>query len=380
MSYGETGNKNGIGYYDALGRLGSTTAIINGQAVTGFNPLNIANPNLGWEKSVETDGGIDFGILDNRFTLTADVYKRSSKDLLLNQDIPSVTGFNTATVNIGEVQNTGFEVELGGRILSKKDLSWNLTVNLSHNKNELVDFAGASGLISYVDSKRPAEYIALEGQPISSFYGYVYEKDIPKEYLKNPYYPIGATAQDVYVKDLNGDGEIDSDDRTILGSPYPKYVWGVNSSLRFKDLDFSFTIQGSHGAKVRNMDPQYFENQFSSNQDYISTFPDADKVVQKIFTNLFVQDASFVALRTVNLGYTFPARLASKIGLSKARVYVAGQNLIYLMAKDYTSFNPEGVTTSGTSSNNAESPLRGGYQKGAYPIPHAVTLGVSVQF
>lgn len=373
MSYGETGNKNGIGYYDAIGRLGATTAIINGLAVTGFNPLNIANPNLGWEKSLETDGGFDFGILDNRFTLSADFYKRTSKDLLLDQDIPAVTGFNVATVNIGEVQNTGFEVELGGRIINKKNFNWNLSLNLSHNKNKLVDFAGASGLISYVDAKRPAEYIAQEGQPISSFYGYVYEKDIPKEYLKNPYYPIGATAQDVYVKDLNGDGEIDTDDRTILGSPYPTYVWGVNSSLTFRDFDFSFTFQGSHGAKVRNLDQQYYENQFSSNMDYVSTFPDADKVVEKIYTNLDVQDASFVALRSVNLGYTLPARLASKVGLSKARVYVAGQNLIYLMADSYTSFNPEGIT------DNA-SPLRGGYQVGAYPVPHAVTVGVNLEF
>ncbi len=372
-SYGETGNNNGIGYYDAIGRLGAVTAIVDGQAVTGFNPLNLANYDLGWEKSVEQGAGFDIGIVDNRYTLSVDFYKRKSKDLLLDQDIPSVTGFTEATVNIGEVQNSGFEIELGAHLIRKNDLNWNVSVNMSHNKNELIDFAGASGLISYVDSKRPAEYIALEGQPISSFYGYVYEKDIPTEYLKNPYYPIGAKAQDVYVKDLNGDGEIDTDDRAILGSPYPTFVWGVNNSFNYKAFDFSFTVQGSHGAKVRNLDPQYYENQFSSNMDYISSFPDADKVVEKIYTDLCVQDASYVALRSVNLGYTLPKSLASKVGLSKARVYVAGQNLIYLMADGYTSFNPEGIT-------NDDSPLRGGYQVGAAPIPHTVTVGVNLEF
>lgn len=373
LSYGETGNNNGIGYYDAVGRLGATTAIINGQAVTGFNPLNIANPNLGWEKSAEQGIGVDLGLFDNRITISADLYQRNSKDLLLDQDIPSATGFNIATVNIGEVKNSGYEIELGGSIVRKKDVMWNLSMNLSHNTNELIDFAGASGLISYVDSKRPAEYIAIEGNPISSFYGYVYEKDIPLEYLKNPYYPIGAKAQDVYVKDLNGDGEIDTDDRAILGSPYPTYVWGVNSSLNYKSFDFSFTVQGSHGAKVRNLDPQYYENQFSSNQDYTSAFPDGDKVVQKIFTDLTVQDASYVALRSMNLGYTLPKNVASKIGMSKARVYVAGQNLIYLMADGYTSFNPEGIT-------NDDSPIRGGYQVGAPPLPHTVSVGVNLEF
>lgn len=373
FSYGVTGNNTGIGRYAAIATLQPVTAVINGAAVTGYNPANIANPDLRWEKSVEMGPGIDLGLLENRITFSMDYYVRSSKDLLLNQEIPSVTGFDVATVNIGEVKNSGIELELTGRIISSKNMNWTASANVSHNKNELVSFAGASGLITYVDVKRPSEYIALEGNPISSFYGYVYDREVPNEYLKTPLYPIGSASQDCYVKDLNGDGKITSDDRTILGSPYPKWVWGFTNNFNYKDFDFSFTFQGSHGAKIRNMDPQYIQNQFSSTMDYITTFPDVSLVREKIYTDKFVQDASFVALRSVNLGYTLPKAVATRIGMSKARLYASGQNLLYMMASSYTSFNPEGVT-------DFDSPLRGGYQVGAAPLPKAITVGVNLEF
>jgi len=380
FSYGVTGTKDGIANYQHMALLSATSAVLNGSAVTGFNATNIANPNLGWEQSLELNPGIDIGLFENRLTMSFDYYERTSKDLLLEQPIPSVTGFTTALVNIGEVKNSGFEAELSSAILAKTELKWTISLNLSKNKNVLVDFAGASGLISSVDSKRPAEYIALEGYPISSFYGFVYEKDIPLNYLKNPYYPIGAKAQDCYVKDLNGDGIIDNDDRAILGSPYPKVVWAMNNQFNFKGIDLSFMVQGSHGAKVRNLDPQYYENHFASNMDYITSatdpnfFPDAKLVKEKIYTDLCVQDASYIALRSINLGYSLPKSLIQKIGISKARVYVAGQNLIFMMADDYTSFNPEGIR------GDDGSPLRGGYQVGAAPINKTITFGVNLEF
>ena len=372
-SYGVTGNKEGIGLYEAISRVVPVSAIIDGAATGGFAPYNIANPDLGWEKSEEVSGGIDLGLWANKLNISVDAYQRRSKDLLLAQEIPGVTGFETATMNIGEVKNSGFEIEVGVQPIRTTNFRWNTSLNMSHNVNELVDFAGASGLITYEDDKRAAEYIALEGYPISSFYGYVYEKDIPNEYLNDPFYPIGGESQDVYVKDLNGDGQIDSDDRAILGSPYPKLVWGFSNTLNYHDFDLSFTFQGSHGAKVRNLDPQYFGNQFSSNMDYTADFPDADKVVQRIYTDLCVQDASYIALRNINLGYTLPENLASKIGMKNARVYVSAQNLIFLTADEYTSFNPEGVTDN-------TSPLRGGYQVGAAPVSKAVSFGVNLNF
>ena len=373
VSYGVTGNNKGIGYYSSLARLQSITAIINGSKLSGFNPVNISNPELRWEKSVEIGPGIDIGFLDNKYTLSLDYYSRRSKDLLLDQPISSMTGFDIATVNIGEVKNSGIEVELGAKLISTPNINWSASLNLSHNKNELVDFAGASGLISYVDPKRPSEYIALEGNPISSFYGYKYLKDIPLEFLADPFAEVNSKGQSVYVQDLTGDGLITPEDRTILGSPYPKLVWGFNNSLNYKSLDLSFTVQGSHGGKVLNLDPQYFEKHFDAGNAYIGTFADKALVQPRIMTDLCVQSSAFVALRSINLGYRLPAKYSNKVGLSLARLYVSGQNLIYILADDYTSFNPEGVTDS-------SSPLRGGYQIGAPPIPMAVTVGINLEF
>lgn len=373
ISYGVTGNNTGIGYYSSIGRLESITAILNGDVVPGFNPMNISNTDLRWEKSVEWGPGIDIGILENRVTMSLDYYTRNSKDLLLDQEIASVTGFNTATVNIGEVKNSGFEMELGSVILSSSKMRWSASVVLSHNVNELIDFAGASGLITYEDAKRPAEYIALEGNPISSMYGYKYLKDIPIEWLRDPFYPINGKGQSVYVQDMNGDGVITTDDRTILGSPYPKWVWGFNSTFNFSIFDLTINLQGSHGAKTVNMDPQYWEKHFDNQMNYQPEFPDKDLVVPRILTDKCVQDASYIALRNVNLGCRIPSGITRRIGIGSARFYLSGQNLLLKLADSYTSFNPEGVT-------ETTSPLRGGYQRGSAPIPKAVTLGLTVDF
>ncbi len=247
FSYGVTGNNSGIGNYDHIGLLSPVNGVINGGLVPGFNPSNISNSELGWEKSIEINPGIDMGFWSDRLTLSLDFYKRTSEDLLLAQAIPSVTGFTEAIVNIGVVENSGVELELGGVIIDKGDFRWNTSVNFSQNKNKLIDFAGANGLISTVDSKRPTEWIAQEGQVIASFYGYQVEKEIDPEYIKNPFYPIGGQSQDIYVKDLNGDGEITTDDRTVLGSPYPDFIWGFNNQVKYKNFDFSFMFQGAHG-------------------------------------------------------------------------------------------------------------------------------------
>jgi len=373
FSYGITGSNSGIGRYAHIGQIFPVGTALGGNTI-GFNADNIANSALGWEQLVEYNPGLDLSILGGRFGLSFDYYNRTSEDLLLDLPIPSVTGFGTALVNQGVVENKGFELELRAGLISNSKFSWNTSAIFTRNQNKLVDFAGASGLISIVDSKRAAEWIALEGEPISSFYGYVVKDEIALEYLKNPFYPINGQSQDIYVKDLNGDGVIDTDDRTILGSPYPDLIWSFNNNLRFGDFDLSFMLQGSHGAEVRNISSQYINQEFSSNQDYTSDFPDADLVVQRIFTNDDIQDADYFALRNVNLGYKIPNSLTNKAGIRDLRVYVGAQNLIYMMADNYVGYNPEGYD------QGRGNPLTYGYQRGPAPIFRTISAGLNLQF
>ena len=241
-------------------------------------------------------------------------------------------------------------------------------------KNTLVDFADSDGQILSVDSKRAAEWINLEGEPISSFYGWVVDEEISPEHILYPYHPVGAQASGVYVKDLNGDGLIDNDDRTILGNPYPDLLWSVTNDVKIGNFDFSFMFQGSHGAQVRNMADQYLFNHFNSTQQYDpATTPNQGFIREKIFTNSIIQDASYVALRNVNIGYNFPRDFLKRTKVfTRARIYASGQNLMYLTEDDYTGFNPESIRRTSATTY--------GYQLGGSPIFSTISLGLNLEF
>lgn len=363
-----------IDNYPSYALLEARTGILGGSVVSAFNAINIANPDLQWERSVEVNPGIDFGFLNNRIMGSLDLYQRESDQLLLNNPVSSTTGFTEALVNIGTVENRGYEFELRTRNIVKEKFSWSSVVLVSQNENTLKDFADSNGLIQNVDTKRAAEWINLEGLPISTFYGWVVDRDIPLEYINNPWHPIGGEAQDVYVKDLNGDGLIDDDDKAPLGDPYPELIWSFTNNFTFGSFDLSLMFQGSHGAEIRNMGDQYIFNHFNSRQDFDpATTPDQQFIKEKIFTDDIIQDASYVSLRNVNLGFNFPQEWLAKTKVfSRARIYATGQNLFYWTAADYTGYNPESVDN--TSSTTY------GYQRAGSPIYSTVSFGVNLQF
>jgi len=396
VSYGETGNdrlntgnvnpnvssgnfnlstgSTMIDFYPSYALLEARTGILNGSVVSAFNAINIANPDLQWERSVEINPGLDFGFLNSRITGSIDLYRRTSDQLLLNNPVSSTTGFTEALVNIGTVENQGYEFELRTKNIIKEKWSWSSILMLSGNENTLKDFADSNGLIQNVDTKRAAEWINLEGQPISTFYGWVVDKDIPAEYINNPWHPIGAEAQDVYVKDLNGDGLIDDDDKAALGDPYPELIWSFTNNFTFGSFDVSMMWQGSHGAEIRNMGDQYIFNQFNSRQDFNPAItPDQQFIKQKIFTDDIIQDASYISMRNLNVGFNFPKDWLTRSKVfSSARIYAAGQNLIYITASDYTGYNPESVDN--TSSTTY------GYQRAGFPVYRTISFGLNLQF
>ena len=379
FSYGVTGNPtintgdDIIDSYPYLSLIQSSTAVVDNNVVGGFAPINIENPNLQWERSIEFNPAIDFGFFNNRISGSIDYYERTSDKLLLFNPVSATTGFTEAISNLGKVKNSGIELEIRTKNISKPNFRWGSTFIASRNKNELLDFANSNGQIQNVDTKRAAEWINLVGNPISSFYGWVVDRDIPLEFINNPYHPVGAEAQDVYVKDLNGDGVIDEDDKTILGNPYPDLIWSISNEFKIGNFDANFMFQGSHGAEVRNMGDQYLFNQFGSAQDFNpATTPDQQFIKEKIFTNDIIQNASYVALRTVNLGYTLPNDISSKLKLTKLRVFATGQNLMYLTASDYTGFNPESIDNTTATTY--------GYQRAGSPINKTISVGLNLEF
>ena len=380
ISYGITGTNalNGdflTENYPSLALLEPSSAVVDGTIVNGFNPVNIPNELLQWERSKEINPGVDFGFFKNAISGSVDYYKRTSDELLLDNPVAGTTGFTSALVNLGTVENEGVEVELRTRIISTEKFRWDASLIGSYNKNTLIDFGDSNGqVVNTNDGSRLVEWINLEGQPISSFYGYVYDGDIPFEYLNDPFRQVGSRTQFAYVKDLNGDGIINEDDKTILGDPYPDLVWSFGNDIKIGNLDFSFLFQGSHGAKTYNLGDQYVFDFFNSNTvdfDRANT-PNQEFLVQRIFTSQLVQNAGYVALRTVTLGFNFPKDLVSNLNLTNLRLYATGQNLMFITADDYTGWNPEHV--------RELTPLTYGYQRGGTPIQRTITMGLNVEF
>ena len=383
-SYGLTGNENFLlddevaSWYPYIALLNSGTAVIDGAVVSAASPLNIANTLLQWEAQVEFNPGIDFGFFNNKIQGSLDYYKRTSDKLLLENPVSYVTGFNNGVVNLGEVVNSGWELELRSRNITNENFSWTSTLIASTNKNELTNFGDSNGQILEDVYGRNSEWINQVGNPISSFYGYVVDRELPTQYWDTPYFPINSKSEDVIVKDLNGDGIITAADKTILGDPYPDLIWSFTNEFKLGDFDLSFMVQGSHGAEVRNVGDQYFfthwQGATNSPQqvvgDGIISHPSF--LQERVLTDDIVQSAGYFSLRNVNIGYTLPSDLSNRLGMESLRVYATGQNLIYITDKDYHGFNPEFV--------DDKRPTAYGAQRAGTPIFSTMSLGLNVKF
>ncbi|MFT3824900.1 MAG: TonB-dependent receptor [Chitinophagaceae bacterium] len=373
-SYGATGNNN-IGNYRSYANVTPVGAILSDNISTGFTSGFFSNPDLGWERTFSFNAGVDAGFFNNKVRLSIDAYKSTTDKLLLYLPIPTVTGASGVWVNQGKVENKGLELELSVRVLQNKDLTWDVAANGSTNRNTLKAFGLNNTLISTGDPKRNNFFLAQVGQPLVQFYGYKYDSVV--RVMTGNFWPVGVTADRVFAKDVNKDGTVNEADRTVLGQPYPKFNWGLTNNIRYKSFDLSFVLQGSHGAKVFNADPNYYEVHFSATgtsayQAYSAA--DQARTKYKSESALEVEDASFIALRNLNVGYTLPRTMLSKWKISSLRFYVSTANLWYKFAKSYTSFNPEGVN------EYTDDPLRYGYQRGAAPVTRTVAFGINAEF
>ncbi|MFI8603897.1 SusC/RagA family TonB-linked outer membrane protein [Cellulophaga baltica] len=391
-SYGFTGAENfnvgddNINLYPYLALLNNSNAVIDGNVVTGVSPLNIANAFLQWEASEELTIGLDYGFLNNKISGSLDYYKRTSNDLLLENPVSYVTGFSSGIVNLGEVENSGWEFELRTKNISRENFKWNSTFIASTNKNELVSFGDSNNALIEDDYGRNSQWINRIGEPISSFWGYVVDTDAYDEtsfrttYVDNPWNRINGEAEDTIVKDLNGDGIITAEDKTILGDPYPDLVYSFTNEFKVGNFDFSFMLQGSVGAQVNNIGDQYFYNWFGNGTRSGGAIQavadglisDVSFIQEKVLTSEVIASADYFSLRNVNMGYNFSGDTLDKIGLQGLRIYATAQNLVYITADDYHGFNPEHVDSS--------NPRAYGAQRAGTPIFSTITLGLNVDF
>ncbi|MGA9638098.1 SusC/RagA family TonB-linked outer membrane protein [Flavobacterium sp.] len=396
VSRGSLGSTSDLGSYDSLSLLGSRSSIF-GTANT--IPSNILNPNLTWQTNTETNYGIDLGFINNRYKLSVDYYTSDIKDILINQPTSEILGNPSAKLNSGDVRSSGLEFELSGNIIQSKDFSWNLAANLSTVKTEIKSLGGLNEIPAtiYGVSGRGPYFRNYVGGQIGEMWGVETIAAVEDKYLKDPTTAIGINSSAYYVKDQQSPGEpgygvIDKNhtvaeggDLVKIGNNTPDFYWGLNSSMNYKNLDLSFQIQGSQGGEVWNVDPIYWHSEFGraftpsfdANNDGKADANGLSYLTSNSQLDAQIQDASFIALRNITLGYSFKPELLTKVGISSTRIYVAATNLLYLIGKNYTSFNPEGIDT---TQSGYGGPTTYGVQNGASPVVRSFTVGLNINF
>ena len=389
FSTGSLGTASFLGSYNSLSLL-SPTATVYG---TGFNiPSDVANLDLTWQTNTETNFGFDLGLLNNRFTLGVDYYTSDIEDILINQSVSEVLGTNAIKLNSGDVRSSGVEFEFSAAIIQKNDFSWNVNANLSTVNTEITDLGGLDELPRQPvgQSGRDVVFRNYVGGQIGEMWALETAGQVEMKYLEDGTRNPNNSNGEYYVIDQNNDGVIDKT-RTVeeggdlvkVGQNTPDFYWGLSSSMSYKDFDMSLQFQGAEGAEVFNIDPYYYGSQWGGR--LVDGFKDADG--RAVHNGMFVkgakdnldanvQDASYLALRNITIGYTLKQNLAKKVGLSSVRVYGAATNLLYLMADNYTSYNPEGIETTG----DYNGPTTSGFQVGASPVVRSFTLGLNLNF
>ncbi|WP_162946437.1 SusC/RagA family TonB-linked outer membrane protein [Chitinophaga barathri] len=402
-SFGVTGNNrvSDFGYLPNI--ILGTYYPIGASSLPAYYQGRLGNEKLKWESTRQFDAGIELGFLRNRLELEMDYYHKHTYDLLLSSQIASSTGYGSATVNIGETRNRGFELTLNSKNITTGNFNWNSNINISFNQNRLVALSAGEDLrmtsIPDFSTNFPSPaWISRVGNQLVHYYGFVYEgvyqyddfNKIPGGYeLKNELPAtaglLGTNARqpgDAKYKDLNNDGIVDDNDQTLIGTPYPKHTGGFNNNFTYKNFDLNVFFQWSYGNEVlnannifmeglngailgRNVKATYVNRWTPENQS--TTIPrSGSNGISGVLSTRYIENASFLRLKTISLGYNFRKNFIK--GLESARVYVSAQNL-YTWT-NYSGPDPE-VSTKGFG-------LSPGLDFSAYPIAQTIVFGLNI--
>jgi TonB-linked SusC/RagA family outer membrane protein len=380
-SYGFTGNTE-IGVYESLATLGSNSWIIGNQLVSGFFPNKIPNPDLRWERTGQLDVGLDVGLFNNRLRLTADYYRKTTTDLLYSVAIPAVSGYQTMLKNIGSLENAGYELSIESDNLSGT-FRWNTAFNISFNRNKVLELGGedykemdeSDGHLKTGSVRR-----LIVGRPVGIFYGYrfdgIFQNEEETKQQTASASPIGVGLR--RYKDLNGDGKVDAaNDREILGDANPDFFGGLANNFAYKGFELNIFLQYSYGNEIFNYNAVELETPTGGQNAYkellnrwtptnpSNTYPKATTNRNVLISDRFIEDGSYLKLKTLSLSYGFPQIKSKHIeGLC---LYITGQNVLTLT--NYRGYDPE-VSYRGAST------LESGEDFGGYPQSRTWMVGI----
>lgn len=387
--YGETGSQE-IGSYQFASSLVTGQYNFNGQLVNSVYPLAMANPNIQWESVNQTNIAIDLGMLDNRLNVTLEGFVKNTDDMLVNAAVPISTGYNPSyrpAVNAGKMQNRGVELTISSRNV-QRELTWNTDFNITFLQNKIVSLndtvpimRGGIGL-NYNLSRLQA------GHPVNAFFGHV-ANGLFQTQAEVDAYAVQTAGSDIYNRtsagdirflDLNNDGVITDEDRTFIGNPNPKFMFAMNNTLSYRNFDMSVYVQGEYDKDMFNANLIWQESmgtvqnqtrrvldrwvgEGTSTEMPRAVFGDPNKNARP--STRFVEDASYVRIKNVTIGYTFPTSTLERLAVKQLRLYVSAQNL-YTFTK-YSGNDPElGNPT--------------GIDLSAYPQARTLSVGANVTF
>lgn len=406
FSYGETGNQSiarsnptidlfsfapDLSGYD-LGGDGSGNSV-------GIVRTQVGNPDLTWETAKQINFGVDFGLLKNDLSVSVDIYKINTEDMIFAPDVAGLPEATSApVVNIGEMENRGFDISISyGNYSKSSDLKYDFTANISAYKNELIAFNDESAEAFSGDVYRGSSITRTDvGNPISYFFGRevigIFQSE--SEVSSSPNQGFASDADGVgrfKYRDVDGDGDIDDDDRTFLGSPHPDFVFGFNAFFEYKNFDLSLFVTGSQGNEIYNFTkfftdfPSFEGNRSTRVLDAWSstnTGGSLPSLTGDFAANgetnpnsYFVEDGSYIRLKNIQIGYNLPASVLSKVnGLESVRFYLQGTNLFTITG--YDGLDPE-ITNRNAS---AQPNLSMGIDFGRFPLTQVYTIGVKASF
>lgn len=389
FSWGKNGNENIDDFrYIVLTTTGNNYIFGNSEnVVNGVKPNGLSNQNLKWEESVQTDIGLDLGFFNNALTFTVDYYKKTTDGMLMTMAIPSYVGETLPIGNVGKMENSGVEFELGYKF-NIADATFNIRGNASYLKNKLINLGNDTGYANY-DTFQSVGTItrASNGEPFPYFYGLktagIFQTwDEVNSYVNDEGALIQPDAQPGYVRfvDVNGDGQIDDNDRTKIGKGMPDWTFGFNLTAAWRGFDFAMMWQGTAGNDVfdatRRIDirstnlPSYMLDRWTGpgTSDKYPVFIVGDSSDNWKSSDLYVYDGSYLRLKNIELGYTLPQSLTQKVFINRLRLYVSAENL-FTFTK-YHGFDPE-ISSGGTSL---------GVDYGVYPQARVWRVGFNLEF